>query len=198
MRQECYFCATKTVESLIKKFNPEPEVAEGFIFEFNQLLVDYRYKSNPDLATAIHRLARTKLNNNNLYLLEKQSANNQLIELYSEWQKIINKSNTPLFTAAKLAVIGNIIDYGAHMLEDDMINQIHSLLKKNLAIDSSQKLFEEIKKAKSILHLADNNGEIVFDKLFIETINHPDITVAVRGKAVINDVTISDVEYWPT
>jgi uncharacterized protein with ATP-grasp and redox domains len=182
------------VEKLIQKFNPEPNIAEDFIFEFNQLLVDYRHKTNPELATAIHRLARKSLNNKDLYFTEKQNANAQLIKLYDTWQNIIKNSLNPIHTAAKLAVVGNIIDYGAHLLQDDMIGQINNLLQKTLAVDNSNELFDAIKNAKSILYLADNNGEIIFDKLFIETINHPNITVAVRGEAVINDVTVSDVE----
>jgi len=194
MRTECYFCATKTVEKLIQKFNPTPAVAEEFIFDFNNLLVDYRDKTNPELATATHRLAKNRLNNNDLYLLEKKEANKKILSLYDNWRKLINNSNNSLHQAAKLAVIGNVIDYGAHAIEDDIINQINTLLKKPLAIDNSKELFNAIKKAKSILYLADNNGEIVFDKLFIETINHKNITVAVRDTPVINDVTIDDVE----
>jgi uncharacterized protein with ATP-grasp and redox domains len=194
MRTECYFCATKTVEKLIDKFKPHNTIAEEFVFNFSQLLIDYRDKTNPELATATHRLARKMLKNNDLYQYEKSDANNKIINLYDTWRKLVNKSKNPLFTAAKLAVIGNIIDYGAHLVEDDFVKQIYTLLEKPLAIDDSNKLFDAVKKAKSILYLADNNGEIIFDKLFIETLNHNNITVAVRDVAVINDVTIDDVK----
>jgi hypothetical protein len=42
------------------------------------------------------------------------------------------------------------------------------------------------------LYLGDNCGEIVFDKLFIETMDHPNVTFAVRGNPVINDATLED------
>jgi hypothetical protein len=53
-------------------------------------------------------------------------------------------------------------------------------------------LKNEISKAKSVLYLGDNCGEIVFDKLFIETMKHQNITFVVRGAPVINDVTLED------
>lgn len=59
-------------------------------------------------------------------------------------------------------------------------------------INMTEKLHSEIIKAERVLYLGDNCGEIVFDKLLIETINHPNITFAVRGKPVINDPTLED------
>ena len=55
-----------------------------------------------------------------------------------------------------------------------------------------EKLEKEIQKADSILYLGDNAGEIFFDRLFIETMNHPNVCFAVRGMPVINDVTLDD------
>jgi hypothetical protein len=48
--------------------------------------------------------------------------------------------------------------------------------------------------AESVLYLGDNAGEMVFDKLFLETINHPHVYYAVKGSPVINDVTIEDAK----
>ncbi len=192
MRHECYFCATKTVEELIRKFEPEPDISEDFIFSIHQLLCDYWDESNPNLATAIHRTAKKKLSQTDLFEKEKREANELLLGLYPTWKELIEKSTTPFYTAAKLAVIGNIIDYGARSVESDIVAQIHALSAKELAIDKTEELFKKIQEAKSILYLGDNNGEIVFDKLFLETIDHPNVTFAVRGTPVINDVTMED------
>lgn len=57
----------------------------------------------------------------------------------------------------------------------------------------------KLKKSKNILILADNAGEIVFDRILIETIKkmYPDrnITVAMRGSPVLNDALIEDAVY---
>ena len=195
MRFECYFCLTKTVEKLINKFKPDQEVAEEFVFAINKLLSENRNLANPHLATYIHRLAKSTINNANLYAEEKCHANDVLLSKYNSWKTLVNSSCNPMFRAAKLAVTGNIIDYGAHSAPDDIEAQIHELLNTSLAIDETEKLFHKLKSADSVLYLGDNAGEIVFDKLFIETMNHPNVTYVVRDKPVINDVTFEDAAH---
>ena len=48
--------------------------------------------------------------------------------------------------------------------------------------------------AEDILYLADNAGEIVFDRLLIEEMPMDRVTLVVRGGPVINDATRADVE----
>ncbi|WP_020586913.1 damage-control phosphatase ARMT1 family protein [Desulfobacter curvatus] len=192
MRHECYFCHIRTIEKLIDKFKPDENVAQNFIFSVHKLIDSNRELSNPQLATEIHRMAKVHLSNTNLYAEEKLKANEILLKEYPYWETIVNKSENPFFTAAKLSVIGNIIDYGAQSVGDDISNQIESFFRKDLIIDMTLELKNEIKKAKNILYLGDNSGEIVFDKLFIETMKPQNITFAVRGMPVINDATLED------
>ena len=192
MRHECYFCHIRTIEKLIDKFKPDENVAQNFILSVHKLIESNWNLSNPHMATEIHRMAKDHLHNTNLYAEEKLKANELLLKEYPHWQTIVNESPNPFFTAAKLSVIGNIIDYGAQSVKDDISGQINSFFRKELKVDMTQELQNEINKAENILYLADNCGEIVFDKLFIETMNHPNITFAVRGKPVINDATLED------
>ena len=194
MRHECYFCHIRTVEKLIEKFEPGEKVTERFTLSVHKLIGSNWEVSNPKLATEIHRLARIHLSNTNLYAEEKLKANNILLKKYSYWEEIVNQSNNPFFTAAKLSVIGNIIDYGARSVSDNISDQIEFFFQKKLKIDMTGEFKNEIGKAKSILFLGDNCGEIVFDKLFIETMKHTNITFVVRGKPVINDVTFEDAK----
>ena len=48
--------------------------------------------------------------------------------------------------------------------------------------------------AKRILYLADNAGEIAFDRLLLEQMPVEKVTVAVRGAPVLNDATIADTQ----
>ncbi|MBN2521763.1 MAG: DUF89 family protein [Bacteroidales bacterium] len=192
MRHECYFCHIKTVENLLDKFQPEEGIAEKLVQLTNRFLYENWEITNPDIATGIHRLARDILNRQELYKEEKYEANELLLGTYDVWKEMVMESDNPFFTAAKLAVIGNVLDYGAHSIESDIVNQINTLSRKKLAIDETDTLFEKINSAGSILYLGDNAGEIVFDRLFIETFGASDVTYVVRGKPVINDVTMED------
>jgi len=195
MKKECYFCHTRTVEKLIQKFNPSPETAEDFLRSINQLFGKEWETTNPYLATKIHRLAKEKLNVADLYKEEKYNANKVLLDHYDQWKTLITESSNPFRTAAKLAVIGNVIDYAAHSLnEDNLVGQIRQLTSEELAVDETEELFARLQKADSVFYIGDNAGEVVFDKLFIETINHPNITFAVRGFPVINDITLDDAK----
>lgn len=194
MRHECYFCHIKTIEKLIQKFEPEPQIAEDFIFSIHELLNNNRELENTYLAKNIHQIAKKNLNNKDLYQEEKIKANALLLKSYSYWKDLVDKSENPFFTAAKLSVIGNIIDYGAHSVGDNISAQIEAYFKKDLKIDRTLELKQALNRADSVVFLGDNTGEIVFDKLFIQTINHPNLTYVVRGEPVINDATLEDAQ----
>lgn len=106
----------------------------------------------------------------------------------NEFRDQITNSKNPFNTALRLAVAGNIIDFGpTHQF--DVSGTIQRVMESDFAFDHSEKLKLEIEKAKSILYLGDNCGEVVLDKLFLETINHPNVYFAVRERPVLNDVT---------
>ena len=66
---------------------------------------------------------------------------------------------------------------------------------KDLVIDDIDKAYELTKKVDSVLFLADNAGEIVFDTLLVEQLKNMGlkVTYVVKGGPVINDATIDDV-----
>ena len=194
MKQECYFCHIKTVEKLVSKYASGSEVAEDFIFSVHELIGRDQDKGNAMLSTEIQRLARHYFESADLYSKEKNHANELLLDNYEYWQSVVQQSQNQFNTAAKLAVIGNIIDYGAHIVLDNISKQIEELFEKDLKINMVDELRSAIDKADNILYLGDNCGEVVFDKLLIETMNHPNVTFAVRGKPVINDVTMDDAK----
>ena len=192
MRAECYFCHLKTVQKLIEKYKPDKETEENLIYDFhNQLSGNWDIK-NPELATKLHRIAKNNLKNHDLYALEKKITNDTIMNNYNNWLNVIQQSADPFRTAARLAVVGNIIDYGAHSLNGDLNNQIFSLLSRDLKIDHTDLLKKSLENASSVLYLGDNAGEIVFDRLFIETMQHNNITFVTRGMPVINDVVLND------
>ena len=194
MDHRCLSCHTKTVNLLIEKFNLSENVAQEFSSEVKHLLTSCSHLSNPYLALLIHRLAKKKIQNNDLYTEEKRYANAVLYEQYEEWNAFVQKQENPLGVVAKLAVVGNIVDYGAHTVPSDIPATIHNLLALDLRMDDREELFAAIKKADLVLYLGDNAGEIVFDKLFIQYLNHPNLVYAVRGNPIINDVTLEDAD----
>jgi damage-control phosphatase, subfamily I len=124
----------------------------------------------------------------------KIKSNKYIMGMYKDLSQIISSSDDSFDTAMRLAIAGNIIDFGAkNDYKDDLV---HEKIEKVLVSKkiSSELLKNEVKKAKKILYVGDNAGEIVFDKLFLEQLPIKKITYAVRGEAVLNDVLMSDAE----
>lgn len=121
----------------------------------------------------------------------KDKYNKKAIEYCEKYETSIKNDANPLNKSMRLAIAGNIIDFGPTH-DFDVDKKIEEVFQAEFPIDDSAELFEEIKKAKSILFLGDNTGEIVFDKLFLEVINHNNITFAVRHSPVLNDATMED------
>ncbi len=192
MEDACLQCHLKTVNMLINKFKPADSVSEAFKAEVQHIFNTKAHETNPHVATYIQRLAKEKLNVASLYREEKLQANTLLLSNYSYWKNYAVESENAFLTAVKLAMAGNIIDYGAHSAPADIEATIKVLVKKELPEDEVSKFYWDISNAKKILYLGDNAGEIVFDKLFIEIMHHKDVTYVVRGKPVINDVTFED------
>ncbi len=99
-----------------------------------------------------------------------------------------------LHDAVKFAVIGNVIDFGAQQ-QLDLDETIRSHFHKTFGIDDFAVFEQALGHAKSMVYIGDNTGEHVFDKLLIQKIKeHYDIKVYyfVRGKPIINDVTVKE------
>jgi hypothetical protein len=69
--------------------------------------------------------------------------------------------------------------------------------EEDLAIDEIAQIFNEARKAKDILYLADNAGEIAFDTLLVHELKKlgAHVTVAVKGDPILSDATMEDAEY---
>ena len=191
----CFFCFTRAFERLIEKANISSEAKNSFTFEMINL---YRNKwdelISPEFSRELHSILRNYTNNPDPYKQEKKENNDQALGMFLDLEKKVQRSTDPFNTALRLAIAGNIIDFAAN----DNFNlqaTIDKALTAEFAIDHSKQLEQKLKNAKLVLYLGDNAGEIVFDKLFIETIKHPDLTFAVRGGPVINDATMEDAEY---
>ncbi len=152
-------------------------------------------ESPPSMAQFIHRLIREKTGVADPYREIKQYFNREILAMFDDLKSRITQSNDPLETAVRLAIAGNIIDLGARNQVNQHIIQdaIDHALSNPLLWDKDE-FVAAMEQAESILYLADNAGEIVFDWLLIEQLPLQKITLAVRGYPILNDVTLADVK----
>lgn len=191
----CYFCFARAFERLLEKENLTPEEKKSFADDMFGLFKKGKSGfSIPELSRELHMLLKQHSNNPDPYQQVKKQSNDLVLSMYPELKDLVFHSGNYFDTSLRLAIAGNIIDYGISN-SFDLHSTIDKVLNSEFAIDDSLELKQALSEAKTVLYLGDNCGEMVFDKLFIETIMHPNLIYAVRGEPVINDVTLEDARY---
>ncbi len=191
----CFFCFARAFERMLERDNLSTEEKKFFARDMFGLFDKGKNDlSIPELSRKLHVLFKHYSNNPDPYQDVKKSSNDLVLAMYPELKNMVFNSANHFDTALRLAIAGNIIDFG---LSNDFNLQgtIDKVFNSDFAIDDSVQLKQALFEAKTVLYLGDNCGEMVFDKLFIETLMHPNLFYAVRGAPVINDATVDDAKY---
>ena len=193
---DCVPCMQRQVLQTARLVTDDIKVQELILRRVLDELLKSDWKTRTTMMAIRTRNIITEITGNKDPYLEVKEKYNQLaMKLYPELKQIVQNSNTPFLTSLKLSIAGNIIDFGA--LESfDVDETIKKVLNSPFKIDDSNYLHNKINTAKTIVYLADNTGEIVFDRLFIETIFKINpavsITFVVKKEPFINDAMLSD------
>lgn len=127
------------------------------------------------------------------YYNEKIEGNEIALKYIPEVKRILEEDDS-LENYVKIAIIGNILDFGAFTLDDDIEAVIKDSLKKDLTIKDIEEFENSLETNDRVLYLVDNTGEIVFDKLLLEKIRQydVDITIAVKSQPILNDACMNE------
>jgi uncharacterized protein with ATP-grasp and redox domains len=193
---DCIPCFLRQALGTIRRLTDDEEIHARLMCELLRGLGDLNMADPPPvIGRHIHRLIRHLLDDDDPYRAVKTQFNRHALALYPSLKRRIDESADPFDTAVRLAIAGNTIDFAAldDVTEAAVLEVIERALSQPLrgTIDG---LEERIASAGRLLYLADNAGEIVFDRLLIERMPRQRITLAVRGRPVINDATCEDAE----
>ncbi len=157
-------------------------------------------KTPPSNATPLYEDIATHLGMKDIYHDIKQRSIIQALALKPRCQEILQESKNRFLTATKIAVVGNVIDL-ASQVQYDLKEEVDHVMQTDFAIDHTDALFEKLSQSRSLVYLADNAGENIFDAIFIEEIKRlfPSLRVHyfVRGKPIINDLCLEDMQDDP-
>lgn len=152
----------------------------------------------PLLATLVHRSMREITGVADPYYAEKKHFNRLSLDQLPRFRRWVAESPTPFETLVRLAIAGNSIDIFFGELDEAAIEAAIKAGLDQTLVGSVAELENAIRAAESILYITDNAGEVVFDRLFIETLISEDwgkkVTVALRGAPILNDATLEDAE----
>ena len=154
-----------------------------------------------DLCTKRDRIIQQLTSNPDPYSYVKKVANEKALKLLPQAKKFVYSGYTQqerFKKACLCAIVGNIMEFDipGHRFTIKDLSKIIRTAAKDLAIDDIDHVYELTKKVDSVLFLADNAGEIVFDALLVEQLKNMGlkVTYVVKGGPILNDATMADVE----
>lgn len=195
---ECLTCNINQVIKIMNILQIETSKRENIMSAVLQSLANQDYgKCNPEVMKETWQVIVEHTGNVNPYKDIKTYYNQEVMKMVEDMQKIIATSSQPLYTAIKIAIAGNLIDFAAkhHFSIDSLIQKMEKIESCPMGRDDSNQLFHDLKSAKTVLYLGDNCGEIVLDKVCIQTLKqyyNIDVYFGVRGLPIVNDVTMED------
>ena len=141
----------------------------------------------------MHKIIKERTGCDDPHFKEKIEGNEIALKYLPDVKKILEDDDS-LENYVKIAIIGNILDFGAFTLDDDIESVIKASLKKDLVIKDIEEFENSLKTNDKVLYLVDNTGEIVFDKLLLSKIKEYelDITIAVKSEPILNDACLKE------
>ncbi len=142
--------------------------------------------------TLVHRLLRRETGVDP-YAQIKDTYNRIALEKLSLVTEKAGTGRDRLEGPVRAAIAGNVIDFGIYD-SIDLDAAIEDSFRLPLPEAEYRAFARLVEQARSILYLCDNAGEIVFDRVLIETLKDLGklVTAAVKGSPVINDATLYD------
>jgi uncharacterized protein with ATP-grasp and redox domains len=195
---DCIPCFVRQALDSARLVTDDEQIHEKVVREVLRLAADLDMSQSPPvIGQQIHRLIRKLIGNTDPYRELKQRFNRLALELCAELEERVRTSEDPMETAVRLAIAGNIIDLGVKTSIKE--SNVEKVIRDCLTADFDNRQVEgfrnAVSRAEKIFYLADNAGEIAFDRLLIEQLPLEKVTVVVKGEPVINDATIEDAEF---
>lgn len=193
---ECIPCFARQALDAVAEAVDDPARREVLLRRLMRDIADGDWSGTPPtMAQRLHRAIRRELANPDPYRAVKERMNRTAESLVPLMRARIAAHPDPREAAVRVAIGGNLLDVGAktQIAAKDLPAHLETIWTQPLRGDL-EGLFREADRAHTILYLADNAGEIVFDKLLIELLPAAKITLFVRGQPVLNDATVADAD----
>ena len=191
------FCAACLWDKQLHKSDDPAYLAEV------RQIIDTRKDEDtaPYLVYLFNRAYERRFGKTEPYKRVKQKYNDVVLSMENEIRRKIESSSDPLAASIAYARIGNYIDFGAmnQIDGDTFLALLGDAGLRGRDLQTYEAFLLQCKNASRFLLIADNCGEIVLDKLFLEQLHtvfpKMALSVMVRGAEVLNDVTIEDAKY---
>ena len=166
------------------------DLLTGLLFYIAVLDQDCTPAENSTLV--LHELVRM-MGGSDPFEKAKKESNVQAWKYLDRLRKMITESADPIKKAIEFSVAGNVVDLG---LFDgyDLEQAVKDVIRTGFRRDDYTLFKEKLTGAGKVFIIGDNSGEIVFDRLLVETLKSSsiDVVYGVKGSFILNDATIDD------
>ena len=148
---DCIPCFQRQVLQAVRFISDDEELHQKVLRIAIKKLLESSWDTIPsEIAHEIHRIVRVLTNENDPYKKVKRESNNLVLKMYPNLKKQVEESSDPLRTAVRLAVAGNIIDFGP-LQNFNLEKTVRDVLKRPFAVDDYTELKETIRHAENLL-----------------------------------------------
>jgi len=196
---DCLVCFMRQALSAARLSCSSESLQRRVVEEAGRLLsrVDFA-RTPPENAVALYRMIAELTGRPDPFADLKRQSNDFALGLRDQVRARIETADDPLLAAVRFAICANIIDYAAQH-EFDAARTMAGCSKQDFVLDEYGAFRAAVSPGRrpQVLYLADNCGEIVFDGLLVRELQRLGcrVTLAVRGRAIINDATMEDARY---
>jgi uncharacterized protein with ATP-grasp and redox domains len=195
--RECIHClarqAVEIAEESTNNVTMQQEIIRKSLHELGE--IDFN-ETAPEIGFRLHQIAKNITGINDPYSRLKEQYNTIAQEIYDKIneEKWLEKAEDPFDMACRLAIAGNIIDFsvGLNLKHIDIVKSVEDSVKHDIYGTGSKALQKAVEEAGNIMYIADNSGEIIFDKFLLMNLPANKVTYVVKGGPIVNDATMED------
>ncbi|GAB6109417.1 damage-control phosphatase ARMT1 family protein [Fusibacter bizertensis] len=198
--RECIHCLARQAVEIAEEATPLKEEQEEIIKRSLKSLSELDFDATaPEIAYKMHQHAKQITGNRDPYEKLKMEYNTIATEITEiiKSEKWLENAHNPFDMACRLAIAGNIIDFsvGLELDYSAILKSVEDSLKIELFGSGTHALNEAIQTSNRIMYLADNAGEIMFDKFLLNYLPKEKVIYVVKGAPIVNDATMDDVYF---
>jgi uncharacterized protein with ATP-grasp and redox domains len=186
---ECLICSQRIALESARQVTNDEATLRAVVFKTMEVLKGISHDVDSFLVgLKVNEIIEEVTGSDDPYLDFKRRSNQTGEKLSPIVSEMVEKNPDPLWAACKAAVIGNLMDAITNTSLDltDM-----ALFEKPFAVSHFNEFRSILQKARKMVYLADNAGEVFFDRILIQKMNIP-TDYFVKGFPFMNDAQYED------
>ena len=195
--RECIHCLARQAVEIAEEATSNIEIQEEIIKRSLKELGEMDFNETaPEIAYRMHEHAKKLTGNSDPYARLKEQYNEIAQEIYERIikERWLDNCEDRFDLACRLAIAGNIIDFsvGLKLEQADILKSVEDSIEHDVFGTGTTALREAVARARKVMYIADNSGEIIFDKFLLENLPTEKVTYVVKGGPIVNDATMQD------